>query len=631
VLAAYIRDPAHRKLINQNYKNIFVASSDNIGRVSTGIDIDLSGNEIQELMMAHFPSVYISDPRDSAADGSIVCNICEPVADAAGHSYGYISAALDIAKLQHIVNDIKIGKEGFAWLISSDGMVIAHNKDAGYNMKADFKNGDSLGYKGLSDLTAEMLKGRDGIKMIQDPSGKKNLVAYTAVQGTPWSLAIDIPESQLNTLSYKLRFTLALLLGTASILIIVISAGYITKSLRPLRTVTKSVNDIAEGDADLTKQIAVHTNDEIGSLVDGFNDFTQKLRAIVTGIKKSSSELIVVNDNLQKGTEKNSGSLEQILENIENTRQQIQQQTASVNETTASVTQIAHNINTLEDMIQNQAAGVTEASSAVEQMVGNITSVNKSIGTMASSFTDLQKHVETGVSQQINVNDRISLIKEQSKMLEDANTAIAGIAEQTNLLAMNAAIEAAHAGEAGKGFSVVADEIRKLSETSTAQSKSIGQELKKIQASIDEVVGASVLSSKTFGAVSEHIKTTDQIVQQIKEAMEEQQTGSAQIMESLKMMNDTTVSVRTASSEMASGNQAILVEIKKLQEATSAMRESIVGMSEKAGEIRTTGTNLKEVGRNMNTSIADIRAEIGKFIIEESDPGKESAADLSEN
>ena len=149
-------------------------------------------------------------------------------------------------------------------------------------------------------------------------------------------------------------------------------------------------------------------------------------------------------------------------------------------------------------------------------MVGNINSVNDSVDLMISSFKQLTANSETGTSTQINANEKIKLIEEQSKMLQDANIAIANIAEQTNLLAMNAAIEAAHAGEAGKGFAVVADEIRKLSETSAVQSKSIGAELKKIQDTIKEVVTVSNETNTMFGSISKSIEETSRIIGQIK-------------------------------------------------------------------------------------------------------------------
>ena len=117
------------------------------------------------------------------------------------------------------------------------------------------------------------------------------------------------------------------------------------------------------------------------------------------------------------------------------------------------------------------------------------------------------------MEKQAKVNAKISQMKTQSQMLQEANAAIASIASQTNLLAMNAAIEAAHAGEAGKGFAVVADEIRKLSETSSGQSKTIGVQLKNIKDSIGEIVAASQESSAAFSVYQHAFQKTDELVQ----------------------------------------------------------------------------------------------------------------------
>ena len=248
-------------------------------------------------------------------------------------------------------------------------------------------------------------------------------------------------------------------------------------------------------------------------------------------------------------------------------------------------------------------------------MIGNINSVNCSVQKMIKSFTQLEEHSNRGIETQSHANEKISQIETQSKMLLDANAAIANIANQTNLLAMNAAIEAAHAGDAGKGFSVVADEIRKLSETSTAQSKTIGAELVKIQNTIKEVVAVSIESNEAFSEVSSSISETSQIINQITGAMEEQQIGSKQIIDALQYMNNSTSEVRTASKEMTDGNSQILEEIKKLQDATDMIQRSIEEMHVGAEQINKTGVALSEMSQKVTDSIAQTAEEIGQFKI----------------
>ena len=422
----------------------------------------------------------------------------------------------------------------------------------------------------------------------------------------------------VETINSVVNFAIEVSIGFLIVLCVILcllSGILIVRMLHPLKSVNATFDDICSGDADLTKRITISTHDEIGAVVHGFNQFADKLQHIISEMKNSKHALDIAGMDLLSASEDTTKAVTTILANIESIYDQVNGQKQSVEQTAGAVDEISANITALNHMIENQSSGVTEASAAVEEMIGNIRSVNVSMAKMSNSFNDLQEHSHHGFDKLAVVGERVQEIEQQSKMLQEANTAIASIASQTNLLAMNAAIEAAHAGEAGKGFAVVADEIRKLSETSTQQSKTIGQQLGQIKDAIVNVVSASTESSQVFSQVQEELQATDQLVMQIRAAMEEQNEGSRQITEALKLMNDATVEVRNASVEMNEGNKVILEEVQHLQDVTIVMKQSMDEMHVGAHQISKTGTMLTDVTDRVKQSIDKMGSQVDLFTV----------------
>ncbi|MCQ2240861.1 methyl-accepting chemotaxis protein [Treponema sp.] len=588
----------------------YVAFIDKEGNFDSdiGSHTNVKDRDYYQAIMVQKKDFYVDNPVTSKTTGKTVLHVCRPV-DVSGDRIGFFCAVILIEHLNHIVDSVHVGKTGIGTLYASDHNPIATsgNMDSIQLARNDKVNSARI------DALIESFNGKTTVFYEKLP--EEMMLIYAPVDHTKWYLTFVMNASEVfATSNATSRLIVTFSIISAFVLLVVIGI-LINSAMKPLMIVEKAINEIATGNADLTKRIELKgkNNNEIGRVVEGFNNFSEKLQGIVATMKNSKNDLDRSGSDLKASTEDTAASITQIIANIESMGNSISAQSDSVHQTAGAVNEIASNIESLNRMIEGQSASVTQAASAVEEMIGNINSVNNSVSRMATSFNDLERKATEGVQKQEDVNAKILTIASESQALQEANAVISSIANQTNLLAMNAAIEAAHAGEAGKGFSVVADEIRKLSETSAEQTKTIGDQLQKIAVNIEDIVNVSKDAAEAFALVSSGMNDTSNLVQEIKNAMDEQTEGSKQISEALGHMNDSSAQVKNASEEMSEGNKAILEEIRNLQDATTSMKSGMEEMSTGATKINETGAALSGISQQMADAIEDIGAQVDQF------------------
>ncbi len=402
--------------------------------------------------------------------------------------------------LLRITENIKVGETGHVFVLDSDMNIIAH------------KNKNLLNVNTLQYGWGKTVKSDPGGKILKYSwDGKINLLLYLKNKNTGYITAASVPYAEIENLSVDIEMSMGIFVILAVVAIGIITHFMILRELKPLNDCQEVIRDISEGD--LSRDITVVSDNEIGIMSIRLKIFTAQLKEIISNIQRITDGILSSSDKLTESTTSLSG---------------------------AAI---------------NQASSVGEIVSSLEEMASTIamnTENSKKTNTLAQKTavyaTDGGTAVKETVAAMIEISKKIGLIQD--------------IAYQTNLLALNASIEAARAGEYGKGFAVVATEVRKLAEKSQAAAV-------QIMGLTEKSVEISNRAESLLDGIVPNIKQTADLVQEITRASEEQNEGVGLINGRMNLINDGAIQNADSAGGLSSISGVLndhAVRLKKIME-----------------------------------------------------------------
>ena len=364
--------------------------------------------------------------------------------------------------------------------------------------------------------------------------------------------------AKANTLQ-MIKYLIAVF-AVCFVLLLVLAIVFTSKIIKPIKAVVDGLQDVAEGDGDLTKRLEISSKDEVGDLAKWFNIFMEKLQTMIKSIAANAGEVTT-----------SAGSLSDISSQMSESSDQISRRSENV---ATSSTSMSANIDSVAAALEQASTNMTMVAGAAEEM-------NATIIEIARNSEKAREITGDAVSQAENTSRTIGELGNSAQEIGKVTETINDISEQTNLLALNATIEAARAGDAGKGFAVVANEIKELARQTASATQEIKEKINGIQNSTSGTI-------TEISSILKVISDANEIVATIAASVEEQSVTTKEIASNVAQASS---GITEVNENLASSNKAA----SDISNEISLVSSNIGEISSSSAQVNLSAQELKKL------------------------------------
>ena len=426
-----------------NPNNVMICASD---YVSDG-SVDFVHEREWYVEAVKTGKLFYSTPYMDSDSGLPVITISQAVYTD-GKLRGVLCEDVFVDTLVDVISNAKVEDNSYAFLVDSKGGMVIHPNEA-YKFQDEPFGVMDVANAPYGALMNKIAAGDMTPVEIRDYDGAVRLFNYAVIPSMNWYVGVATDK---NVIRQTVR---GMLPGFAIGAVIAIAIGVLLAAIvgtRILRNIYKLASTVAEGD--ISRDIDVTSNDEIGKLSYDFNAMMGRLREVVMGVSGTADDINLTSEEL-------SGRLKEISEGADKTSDIMHSVNAAMGQQLSAVDAGRGSLTSFKEKALAFGDNFQSMNDTIRELEQNTRDNEETVRRMRENTDISSEHVE-------ELSKRMMELHQNSENISNIVTTITAIASQTNLLALNASIEAARAGEAGKGFAVVAEEIRNLSEQTQA-------------------------------------------------------------------------------------------------------------------------------------------------------------------